>query len=144
NGELITGATLLLQSGSSLHIRKEMKEILRSRSRKFPRKLPNCGSVFVSDPEMYKEHGPPGSIIEKLGFKGRMRGGAVVSPLHANFIVNTGRASSNDVLMLIREISRTAQRDLGAPLRAEVRYIAPDGKSFAATDVPEERLGQKA
>lgn len=139
NKEIITGATLCFERAGRSEIRREMVEILASRRRKFPRKLPNCGSVFISDPALYKEHGPPGAIIERLGFKGRKLGGAMVSPVHANFIVNTGGAKSADVLGLIREISEASSRDLGAPLTAEVRYIAPDGENLPASAVPIER-----
>jgi len=66
-------------------IRREMLKILHERSRKFPRKLPNCGSVFKSNPTMYSEFGPPGAIIERLGLKGYKIGDAVVSTQHANF-----------------------------------------------------------
>jgi UDP-N-acetylmuramate dehydrogenase len=98
--------------------------------------LPNCGSVFVSDPSTYEKHGPPGAIIEKLGFKGVRRGGAQVSPQHANFIVNTGGATSADVVALIRDISHAAHRELSVSLSAEVRYVSADGISYPATEIP--------
>lgn len=139
--ELVTAVKLRFEERPTAEMRREMISILTARSRKFPRKLPNCGSVFVSDPMMHAEHGPPGAIIEKLGFKGHARGGALVSPHHANFIVNTGDATCSDVLALISEISSAAQRYLGAPLTAEVRYVAPDGASYPATDIPEWVLG---
>lgn len=138
--EVVTSVRLRLEERSPVEMRREMLNILTVRSRKFPRKLPNCGSVFLSDPAMYAEHGPPGAIIEKLGYKGRVWGGAQVSPRHANFIVNVGGATSADVLGLIREISSAAERELGAALRAEVRYVAADGKSYPATDIPERAL----
>ena len=141
NGEIITSAVMHFSPRPSNAIRAEMRKILADRRRKFPRKLPNCGSVFVSDPSMYAQFGPPGAIIDSLGFKGRQIGGALVSPQHANFIVNSDGARCVDVLTLIHEISRTAARELGVPLRAEVRYIAPDGSSFPATNVSLDLLG---
>lgn len=142
NQEVITGTVMRFRFRPSGEIRTEMIKILAERRRKFPRKQPNCGSVFVSDPANYEQHGPPGAIIEKLGFKGRRYGGAQVSPLHANFIVNTGGARSIDVLNLIHQISRSAAKELGASLRAEVRYVAPDGSNFPATDVTQDLLGE--
>lgn len=138
--ELVTGARLRFDWGSPAEIRSEMIGILAARSKKFPRKLPNCGSVFVSDPAMYEEYGPPGAIIEKLGYRGHSCGGAMVSPVHANFIVNTGGAKCSEVLSLIREISEAAARNFGAPLLAEVRYVAPDGTSYPATSIPKQFL----
>lgn len=141
NHEIITGTAMRFAFRPTGEIRAEMLKILADRRRKFPRKQPNCGSVFVSDPATYAQHGPPGAIAEKLGFKGRRSGGAQVSPLHANFIVNTGGARTLDVLTLIHEISGTAASELGATLRAEVRYVAPNGSTFPATDVAQDLLG---
>ncbi|MGP3699609.1 UDP-N-acetylmuramate dehydrogenase [Rhodobacter sp. NSM] len=142
NHEIITGTVMRFGFRPIGEIRAEMLDILADRRRKFPRKQPNCGSVFVSDPATYAQHGPPGEIVEKLGLKGRRSGGAQVSPLHANFIVNTGGARANDVLTLIHEISGAAARELGATLRAEVRYVAPDGSIFPATDATQDLLGE--
>ncbi|WP_230086410.1 UDP-N-acetylmuramate dehydrogenase [Halomonas sp. 328] len=69
-------------------VRREMLLILNERNKKFPRKQPNCGSVFKSNPAMYEEIGPPGYVIERLGFKGYRIGGALVSARHSNFFVN--------------------------------------------------------
>ena len=104
-----------------------MKEILASRRRKFPQKLPNCGSVFVSNPAMYADYGPPGAMIEKLGFKGRRVGDALVSPHHANFIVNAGRATARDTLALIAEIRETVRRETGYAMDVEARYVTEAG-----------------
>ena len=63
-----------------------MLAILRDRRQKMPRNVANCGSVFKSDPRLYSTVGPPGAVIERLGFKGLRRGGAQVSDQHANFM----------------------------------------------------------
>lgn len=65
NNEVITSVKLKFDDGQAKQIRQEMLAILADRSRKFPRKLPNCGSVFKSNPAMYAEVGAPGTIIEK-------------------------------------------------------------------------------
>jgi len=106
--------------------RPNMLAILRERRAKFPRKLPSCGSVFKSNPALYQTYGPPGKIIESLGFKGKILGGAQVSPHHANFIVNTGNASSVDVLSLVRHIYHAVRNKNGAPIDPEFRYIHPE------------------
>jgi UDP-N-acetylmuramate dehydrogenase len=102
NGEVITEARLRFSKGDRRIVRKTMLSILSDRRRKFPNKLPNCGSVFKSDPKMYELLGPPGVLIEKAGYKGLRKGGAKVSELHANFIVNLGDAKSSDVIWLTR------------------------------------------
>ena len=68
NGEIIARVELTLEPGADRGaLRREMVQILASRRRKFPQKLPNCGSVFVSNAAMYADHGPPGAVIERLG-----------------------------------------------------------------------------
>lgn len=115
-------------SGEPDAIRRSMLTILRQRRQKFPRKLPNCGSVFVSNPAMYDEYGPPGAVIEKCGLKGMEHGGAQISPLHANFIVNNGRATASDLLYLIDKVRDTVKQQTGYDMPAEVRYLTPEGE----------------
>lgn len=134
-GEIITSTQLRLAHGNPAEIRREMLRILVSRSRKFPRKQPNCGSTFVSDPALYVKYGPPGAIIERLGFKGYKVGGAEVSNQHANFIVNTGQATAHDILTVIRNINVAVEQNTGRALLAEVRYVRPDGTTAPANEV---------
>lgn len=128
NDEVIAGAVLRLEPAADRGaVRREMLEILGSRRCKFPQKEPNCGSVFVSNPTMYAEYGPPGAIIERLGFKGHRVGEAMVSPQHANFIVNEGGASAADVLALIDIIKATVLADTGFTMEVEARFVTEDG-----------------
>lgn len=115
-------------------IRHSMIEILKSRRNKFPLNLPNCGSVFTSNPSMYGVIGPPGHVIENLGLKGLRKGDAQVSQLHGNFIVNLGKASSADVLCLIDTIREKTFSETGYSLECEVRYIGIDGAVQKAHD----------
>lgn len=127
NGEIITSSRLSLTPRSRANIRAEMLAILANRRRKFPRKEPNCGSVFKSNPTMYAEIGPPGAAIERLGFKGYRVGGAMVSPHHANFIVNAGGATTRDVLTLIARISNAVQAATGYRMEVEACFVRADG-----------------
>lgn len=132
NGEVITRVQLrLIPAADRAAVRREMLTIMTARRRKFPR-WPNCGSVFKSRPETYAEIGPPGAVIERLGFKGRRIGDALVSPRHANFIVNAGQARAADIVLLIREIRDAVARETGHRLEAEVRFVRPDGVMVAA------------
>jgi UDP-N-acetylmuramate dehydrogenase len=119
--------SISLKPGSRAAIRRAMLDNLRERRRKFPRKAPSCGSVFKSSPELYAMAGPPGRIIELCGFKGRRVGGAEVSPLHANFIVNTGGARASDVLELIHQIRNAVHDRFGVWMETEARYVRPQG-----------------
>jgi UDP-N-acetylmuramate dehydrogenase len=91
--------------------------------------------VFVSNPALYASLGPPGAAIEKCGLKGTARGGAQISPLHANFIVNTGGATTADVLYLIDLIRSTVQRETGHDMEAEAKYVDALGNISSAHDV---------
>lgn len=123
----VVEVTLDLERGSASAIRSEMIGIMADRRRKFPLKLPNCGSVFVSDPAMYATVGPPGKAIEQAGLRGHRIGNAQVSERHGNFIVNLGGASSRDVLELIELIRHAVKERTGHSMVCEVRYVAPDG-----------------
>ena len=127
SGGVVVGAELCCPEKERSQIRGEMLADLRERRRKFPRKLPNCGSVFLSTAETHQTFGPPGKIIEEAGFKGTRIGQAEVSNQHANFIVNLGGATSADVLALIKQIRETIRERIGFELKCEVRYVSPKG-----------------
>ncbi len=132
-GEIIVGARFRFTAVESPRsIRSEMLTILGQRRRKFPRKMPNCGSVFVSNPAMYAEYGPPGAVIEACGLKGMRVGGAMISPLHANFIVNHDQARAADILTLIGVARRTVLDRTGYDMVAEVCYVSPAGQIIPA------------
>ncbi|RDC61396.1 UDP-N-acetylmuramate dehydrogenase [Alteripontixanthobacter maritimus] len=126
--EVIGEVDLKLEPGDSEAMRREMIDILRSRRLKFPRKFPNCGSVFKSNPASYAKFGPPGVLIERMGWKGAERGDAQVSPLHANFIINRGRAKAAEILELIGEIRQSVEEGLGHRMEPEVRFVRSDGR----------------
>lgn len=136
NSWIVTEALLKLDYGDPRVIRRAMKSILVGRRKKFPLKLPNCGSVFISNPAIYKEQGPPGSIIERCGLKGFRYGGAAISSLHANFIVNIDNASARDVLHLIRLARSLALQAYDVDLRCEVRFVSQACRLIPAHEVP--------
>lgn len=123
----IVRCSLRLERGRREEIRRSMLALMRERRGKFPRREPNCGSVFKSSPELFALAGPPGRIIEDCGFKGRRVGGAEVSARHANFIVNAGGARAADVLALVRQIRAAVHGRHGLWMEAEARYVRPDG-----------------
>lgn len=127
-GAVVVKAELECPIGDIREIRREMVSDLRERRQKFPRKQPNCGSVFLSTSEMHASVGPPGKVIEDAGLKGTRIGAAEISRQHANFIVNLGGASSADVLALIKLIREKIRSDIGFDLDCEVRYVSPDGQ----------------
>ncbi len=104
---------------SSGGLRGEAREILRLRRRKFPLHAPNAGSVFRRP----DNGSPPGKLIEDCGLKGYRLGGAMVSPVHANFIENTGGATSSDVMRLIELVIHRVRQASGITLKREIRKL---------------------
>ena len=133
--EIIFEVEFQLAAEAPEKVRSEMLSILRSRRKKFPLRLPNCGSVFVSNPAMYEEYGPPGAVIESCKLKGVSIGGAQVSPEHANFIVNNGGATALDILKLIKKVQAEVHKRTGYNMVSEVRYMAENGDTRPAATV---------
>ncbi len=127
SGNPVLSAVLHLREGSRQDLVRAASAILQKRRESFPLDLPNAGSVFRRTDGAL----PPGRLIEDSGLKGRRAGGAMVSTVHANFIVNTGGAAASDVLDLIRDVKRIVFESTGVSLAEEVRMIgrfdAPDG-----------------
>ncbi|MEB3201049.1 MAG: UDP-N-acetylmuramate dehydrogenase [Synechococcaceae cyanobacterium] len=104
---------------------------LHSRTSTQPYQQPSCGSVF-RNPEPRKA----GQLIEALALKGLSIGGAQVSPIHANFIVNTGNASAQDIDALIRLVQERVQGGHGIALHPEVKRL---GFASPAAEAPQPR-----
>jgi len=124
---VVMEVTMELAAGQQAHVMGEMLQVLRERRKKFPLTLPNCGSVFKSDPRLYETIGPPGKIVEGIGLKGTSVGDAVVSERHANFIVNRANAKAQDVLSLIELIRQRVARQTGLTLECEVQFVELTG-----------------
>ncbi|MCK4806048.1 MAG: UDP-N-acetylmuramate dehydrogenase [Candidatus Aegiribacteria sp.] len=116
---VITGIKLSLGIDDPAVLRSEGKRILELRRKKFPLQYPNAGSVFRKPDEGI----PPGKLIEDAGLKGRIVGGAMVSCKHANFIINTGEATSDDIAELIDNVREYVLACSGILLKEEIRYL---------------------
>lgn len=120
DGELIvSGAVFRLPAGDPAELRAGAASVLALRRERFPLDMPSAGSVFRRP----AGGEPPGMLIEDAGLKGLSVGGAMVSPVHANFIVNTGGASSSDVSELVSKVRDTVLERTGILLREEIRYL---------------------
>lgn len=116
-------------------IKNEMNNILYKRRQKFPIDLPNCGSVFLSNPIMNKTFAPPGKLIEDAGLKGFRIGDAQISEKHANFIVNLGKAKALDILTLVEYTRKVVNACSGHWLKSEVKYVGEMGEIKALHEV---------
>jgi UDP-N-acetylmuramate--L-alanine ligase/UDP-N-acetylenolpyruvoylglucosamine reductase len=101
------------------------KEVIQERANQFNSKRwetqpaqPSAGCIFKNPKTV-----PAGKLIDELGLKGTKRGGAMVSTVHGNFIVNEGDATAKDVLELIEFIKQTAKARRGIDLETEVEII---------------------
>ncbi len=115
---VIVSALLQLTPGRPDEIRRRMEDILQRRKDKQPLEQPSAGSVFKRPQGHFA-----GTLIEQCGLKGRTVGGAMVSPKHAGFIVNTGGATCRDVLDLIAVIQQTVKKETGVSLECEIKAV---------------------
>lgn len=119
-GMLFDTSFLLKSSGRKRFIKKETLKHIKDRNQKKQFRYPSCGSVFKNS---YEKSIIAGQIIEACGLKGLSVGGAKVYPHHANFIVNTGGASSDDIYKLIQKVKKSVFEEKGILLEEEIRYI---------------------
>lgn len=117
-GELLLGATLRLQRDDTEKILARMEEAKSRRMATQPHGGRSAGCFFKNPPESIVG---TGKIIDEMGMKGARRGTAVVSPIHANFIVTEGEnARAEDALALAEEIRERVKREQGIELEYEV------------------------
>lgn len=112
-------ATFELAKADKDSIKSKMEANKAYRAQNHPSmKTPNAGSTFRNP-----EGAIAGRLIEESGLKGQTFGGAKVSEIHANFIVNSGGATSFDILSLMSDVQDEVQKKHGYKLKPEVKYI---------------------
>jgi UDP-N-acetylmuramate dehydrogenase len=116
-GTVIVAATLRLPRGDRERLLALAAEHAAWRKEHQPRK-PCAGSIFKNPPGAWA-----GLLVEEAGLKGYQVGGAQISELHGNFIVNAGGATAADVLTLIRHVQQAVQATHGIALETEVEFI---------------------
>jgi len=116
--EFFVAAWLQFRKGDGGATKQGIKALLSKRIATQPLNLPNAGSVFRNPPGDHAAR-----LIEQCGLKGKRIGGAQVSGKHANFIVNTGAATAEDIENLILEVQTAVEKQTGIRLHAEVRII---------------------
>jgi len=116
--EIVLGAELNLKKNRLEQIKEKMDEYTDWRKKKQPLNLPNAGSIFRNP-----TYSSAGKLIDTAGLGGLRIGCAKISEEHANFIVNTGNASANDVLELMNIIAKTVFQKYAVKLVPEIRII---------------------
>ena len=116
--EWFLAARLRLAKGSTKDSTERTKGLLSQRSATQPLNQPSCGSVFKNPANDYAAR-----LIESCGLKGYRVGGACVSELHANFIINQNNATAKDIESLIEIIQLEVKKQSGVTLECEVEII---------------------
>lgn len=137
---IILSVSLSLREGKQEEIKKQMKEHINYRKEKGLNYTPSAGSTFkncytkIKDKELLEKFPelkefnrkgviPAGYLVEKAGLKRKKIGGAMVYGSHANFIINTGDATAQDIKKLIKLIKQKVKQKFGVELEEEVSIL---------------------
>lgn len=108
--------------------RKAQLDLLKYRVSTQPYDDPSAGCVFQNPtPKVSAAY-----LIDQCGLKGTTIGGVSVSKKHANFMINTGKATAKDILQLIEYVQSTVKANSGYDLKLEVRFIPYESESFSS------------
>ena len=118
NGYIILSCKLKLHKGNLDEIKSLISDRTKRRMETQPLNYPSCGSVFRNPDNI-----SAGKVIEEVGLKGYSIGGAKVSELHANFIINTGEATSEEIIKLINVIKDKVKNETDIDLILEQEII---------------------
>lgn len=118
DGYLILSASFLLKKGNKEDILSKMKDLNNRRITKQPLEFPSAGSTFKRPAGFFA-----GKLIEDANLKGYTVGGAKVSEKHCGFVINTGNATCEDVLGVIKYVQNTVFAKFGVELETEVKII---------------------
>jgi len=135
-GTVFLGCELALEPGDPVALKERGGKLKKAKADSQPLALASAGCVFKNP----SKDTPAGKLIDSLGLKGTRIGGAEVSPVHGNFIVNPGRdAQAMDVVKLVRHIRRTAFRERGVVLEMEVEaWACPDELRAHPSELPDD------
>jgi UDP-N-acetylmuramate dehydrogenase len=117
-GTIILEGTFLMERQKKKEIQEEIALYEGKRRETQPLQFPSAGSIFKNPPGA-----SAGKVIEEVGLKGRRIGGAQVSMIHGNFIINAGGATAGHVLELIDLIQEKVFQEKGLHLEPEVRVV---------------------
>jgi UDP-N-acetylmuramate dehydrogenase len=127
-GEVVLAACFRVSAGDAQALRAVARESLAYRKRTQPLASPSAGCIF-QNPDPSRDAVPEGipwsagALVDRAGLKGAAIGRARVSTTHANFIVNEGGATAEDVRALIERCKREVRRQFGVQLREEIVYL---------------------
>lgn len=136
---IILSAELKLEPGDKAALERIIGETITQREQKHPQDAKCAGSFFMNPTvedaklleEFWKDNGvpakggklPAGWLIDHAGLRGKRIGGAMVSEQHPNYLVNTGAATAEDVIMLASLVKQRVRTELGVQLKEEVQFV---------------------
>ncbi len=118
SGEIILSADFRLEKGDPSSIKARMDELMERRKSRQPLEYPSAGSAFKRPEGTFA-----GLVIEQSGLKGYTVGGAQISEKHANFIINRGGATAEDIMTLISDVKKIVKEKTGYELECEIRIV---------------------
>jgi UDP-N-acetylmuramate dehydrogenase len=118
-GKVVLSARFLLKKDDPLQIKRRMEDLLQKKQQDQELELPSAGCIFRNP----QDAGPAGELIDKSGLKDVRIRAAKISSKHANFIVNLGDASCEDVLILMELIKKKVKDDHGILLKEEIKIL---------------------
>jgi UDP-N-acetylmuramate dehydrogenase len=116
---IIIDGLFSLQLSDGRQLQQEAEEILKKRKASQPIHLPSAG-CFFKNPATGR---PAGELIDRAGLKGTRIGGALISPQHANFIVNAAVACAGDILALMETAQAAVLKMFNVTLEPEVKNV---------------------
>lgn len=131
-GEILLSADFIVEPGEPAALREVARRSLDYRKRTQPLHMPSAGCVFqnpMPGTDVVPDGIPwsAGALVDRVGLKGAVEGGARVSPTHGNFIVNEGHATARDIRRLIERCRQAVRNRFGVELREEIVYLGEFG-----------------
>lgn len=117
-GTVVLEGKFTLPKGNREELMTRRRQLIMQRNESQPVEVPNAGCVF-KNPKDNKA----AILIQECGLKGKVFGGAMISEKHANFIVNKGNATANDVMELVKLIRSSVREKTGIELEMEVKLV---------------------
>jgi len=117
-GFVVTTVTMMLLPADTIRVREKMKELRRQRLEQQPVGMPNAGSFFKNPAGR-----SAGQLIDASGLKGVRVGDAEISEKHANFFVNRGKATADEMIELMHLVQDRVKRDSDIVLEPEVHFL---------------------
>ncbi len=120
-GAIILNVKLGLRFDKPAVIKKRVASYLKQRKERFPLDMPSAGSIFKNP-----EGGYAGRLIDAAGLKEKAIGGAMISPKHANFFVNTGKSSASDIVALMDLATVKVKEVFNIQLIPEIKVVGKE------------------